>query len=123
MNSNNYITKEACNDCEESNKVNSSIFNKINLIKAVEFMKDLKFEDDEINKIYEKAKDIINQEQFSQIFNQIGQENEESKEIEEILKGFSDNIEPDSYLNLIHILAKNEEFLAFVQDLLLDKLL
>ena len=86
-------------------------------------MKDLKFEDDEINKIYEKAKDIINQEQFSQIFNQIGQENEESKEIEEILKEFSDNIEPDRYINLIHILAKNEEFLAFVQDLLLDKLL
>ncbi|MHA1805022.1 MAG: hypothetical protein ACTSU4_10930 [Promethearchaeota archaeon] len=101
-------------------KEHESVFNLQNIKKALIFMKDINFDESEINMIYQKAKNILNKKPFMRVL----QELKENKfEPNDFLKKFSESIEAGDYQELILLLAKNEEFINYIQDLILEKIL
>lgn len=115
--------KEKKEDVSEFSESSIILKSKQNLKKAIEFMKDLEFQESEISKIYDKANHLFKNKHFEEISLKLKQGSNEGKDLEAMLKEFSDSIKSDDLANLIKVIAKDEEFLNFIQDLLLDKLL
>ena len=98
------------------------LFNKENLKKALVYLKDLKFDDAEFDKIYEKAKPLVQDKQFNQIIQKLTKQ-ENVEDLETLLEKTTETLEPKELINLTKTIAENEDFLNYMQDLLLDKLL
>ncbi len=115
--------KESITDNKEENVDNFPFFNKQNLKKAIAYLKDLNFNEVEIDEIYEKAKNLIKNKQLEQLSEKLTEENAKGEDLEGLLNEATDTLETKDLMNLMKSIAKEEDFLNFMQDLLLEKLL
>ncbi len=96
---------------------------KLNLKRAVEYIKELNFNEQEINRINEIAKDIIQDKHFVRYSSRLTEISEKSENIEAFLKSTIDLLGAGDLPSLMKIIANDEIFLNYMQDMLLDKLL
>ncbi len=122
MNANDSINQEESAGIDSSIE-NSAHFNKLNLKKAAEFMKDLDFDDSEIEIIYDRAKDLLQNKQIEQITQKIIQGETRDDDLVELLKTLSDTMDKNDYITMIKSIARDEKFLDFMQDMLLEKII
>lgn len=99
---------------------------KNNLNKAMEFISELNFDDDDYEKIFNKFKLILQNPETIEIFKKISKIQDITKETADlnlIVKNLSDSVNLDDLNSVLSKLTKNEELINFIQDLFLEKLL
>ena len=96
---------------------------KDNLKRAIEIIKDLDFENNEIDEIYWKGQNLIKNKHFKYISDKLMNTYKNNENSEDNLRIFTESIDPKDLTSIIKILAKNEDLLNYIQDLLLEKLL
>jgi hypothetical protein len=101
------------------------MINKKNLEEAIEFISDLKLSDQDYNNILEKFKPNLQNSNFNEIFKRLSTINEISKErdLKTIMKKMIDTLNSEDLTLLLKDIMKNEEYITFIQDLFLEKLI
>jgi hypothetical protein len=101
------------------------MINKKNLEEAIEFISDLKLSDQDYNNILEKFKPNLQNSNFNEIFKKLSTINEISKErdLKTIMKKMIDTLNSEDLTLLLKDIMKNEEYITFIQDLFLEKLI
>ncbi|MHA1803298.1 MAG: hypothetical protein ACTSU4_02060 [Promethearchaeota archaeon] len=108
----------------ENNENEVPLVSKQDLHRAMVFMKDLKFTEKEIDTICNKASNLMNDELIKKVLTKIQEQGKEDDEnLEDSLREIFNGMKQGDYINLFKKIASNEDFLNFMQDLLLDKLI
>jgi len=98
---------------------------KKNLEQSIELISELSFKEEDYDNIFEKFKCYLknskNKELFKKILEIKGLENERG--LANIMRKLSTNLSIDELNTLLKEIIKNDEFVDFIQDLFLEKLI
>ena len=97
---------------------------KDSLNKSIELVSDIKFEESDFEKIFEKFKFILESSDTREILERVLNLNElkNKNDLNQIMKKLSDILSLNDLNLLLEKVIKNEKFVDFIQDLFLEKL-
>ncbi len=98
---------------------------KKNLDQSIELISEFKFDEGDYDTIFEKFQIFLKNSENHDLFKKISELNDFEKEgdLKAIMKKISKNIKINELNNLLKDIVENEEFVDFIQDLFLEKLL
>ena len=98
---------------------------KKNLEQSIELISELTFKEEDYDNIFEKFKSYLKNSENEELFKKIseirGLENE--KGLTNIMRKLSTTLSIDELNKLLKEIIKNDEFVDFIQDLFLEKLI
>ena len=99
---------------------------KKNLDQSIELISEFKFDEEDYENIFEKFQIFLKDSENHDLFKKISESKEFEKEGEDlkaIMRRISENIKINELNKLLRDIVGNEEFVDFIQDLFLEKLL
>jgi len=98
---------------------------KKNLEQSIELISEFNFDEEDYETIFEKFQIFLKNSENLDLFKKISEIKELEKEgdLKAIMKKLSNNIKISELNTLLKDIIKNEEFVDFIQDLFLEKLL
>lgn len=98
---------------------------KKNLDQSIELISEFNFEEEDYETIFEKFQIFLKNSENQELFKKISEikELENEKDVKAIMKKLSNKIKIDDLNKLLKNIVQNEEFVDFIQDLFLEKLL
>ena len=98
---------------------------KNNLERSIDLISELSFEEEDYENIFEKFKELLKKSNNYELFKKISEikelENESGLPI--IMKKLLSTFSIEELNNLLRDIIKNEEFVDYIQDLFLEKLI
>lgn len=101
------------------------IIEKKNLTQSIELISELNLEQEDFDKIFDNFKGILNNPDINKILKKIlgFSDLEEETDLIPLMKKLTDKLSINELNFLLGKVIKNEEFVDFIQDLFLEKLL
>lgn len=101
------------------------IIEKKNLNQSIELISELNLEQEDFDKIFDNFKEILNNPDINKILKKIlgFSDLEEETDLIPLMKKLTDKLSINELNFLLGKVIKNEEFVDFIQDLFLEKLL
>jgi len=98
---------------------------KKNLDQSIELISEFNFDEEDYETIFDKLQIFLENSENSELFKKVSEikELENEGDLKAIMKRLSKEIELNELNKLLKDIIKNEEFVDFIQDLFLEKLL
>jgi hypothetical protein len=98
---------------------------KKNLDQSIELISEFNFDEEDYETIFEKFQVLLKNSENHDVFKKISEirELENEGDLKVIMKKLSNKIKIDELNKLLKDIIENEEFVDFIQDLFLEKLL
>ncbi|TFG14540.1 MAG: hypothetical protein EU535_03195 [Promethearchaeota archaeon] len=98
---------------------------KKSLEQSIELISELKFDEEDYDTIFEKFKDHLKKSKNDKLYQRISEfkDLENERELPNIMKKLVKNLNIEELNTLLREIVKNEDFVDFIQDLFLEKLI
>jgi len=103
----------------------TDIIEKKNLSQSIELISELNLDEEDFDKIFENFKKILNNPDINKLIKKIlgFRELKEENDLIPLMKKLTDKLSINELNFLLGKVIKNEDFVDFIQDLFLEKLL
>jgi chorismate mutase len=96
-----------------------------NLEKSIKLISEFTLDEEDYNEIYERVRDVLKNSNIKEKLREVSEQNQdiEDDDLPSVIKKIMKDLDIIELNNLLKEIMKNDEFMDFIQDLLIEKLL